>query len=114
MKDLPDSNLTMTPLKVASLASRSLTQVLEVDPDLVHAAGEGPAEHDRRLAVEAEALELRAALLAARRHLAHADLVAHHLDRFLAVDHAPVRNGIVIGVNQQKYYNINNVDMIDC
>ena len=93
MKDLPDSNLTMTPLKVASLASRSLTQVLEVDPDLVHAAGEGPAEHDRRLAVEAEALELGAALLAARGHLAHADLVAHHLHRLHALAAAPAKWG---------------------
>ena len=67
-----------------------LTQVLKVDPDLVHAAGEGPAEDDGGLAVEAEALELGAALLAARRHLAHADLVAHHLHRLHALGATPV------------------------
>ena len=67
-----------------------LTQVLQVDPDLVHASGEGAAEDDGRLAVEAEALELGAALLAARRHLAHPDLVAHHLHRLHALRAAPV------------------------
>ena len=80
--------------KAAPIASMSenmmsLTQVLKVDPDLVHAPGEGPAEDDRGLAVEAESLELGAALLAARRHLAHADLVAHHLHRLHALGAAP-------------------------
>ena len=69
-----------------------LTQVLEVDPDLVHASGEGPAEDDGGLAVEAEALELGAALLAARRHLTHADLVAHHLHRLHALCATPALN----------------------
>ena len=55
----------------------------------MHAAGEGPAEDDGRLAVEAEALELCAALLAARGHLAHADLVAHHLHRLDTFTAAP-------------------------
>ena len=60
-----------------------------MDPDLVHAPGARPAEDDGGGAVEAEALELGVAVLAVGRHLAHPDLVAHNLDRLLAVDHAP-------------------------
>ena len=59
-----------------------------MDPDLVHASGARPAEDDGGGPVEAEALELGVAVLAVGRHLAHADLVAHHLDRLLAVDDA--------------------------
>ncbi len=53
-------------------------------PDLVHAPGERLAEYDRASSVEAHPLELRVAVLALRTDLAHADLVAHHLDRLLA------------------------------
>ena len=60
-----------------------------MDPDLVHAAREGPAEDDGGLAVEAEALELCAALLASGRHLAHADLVRDHLHRLHALRAVP-------------------------
>ena len=61
-----------------------------MNPDLVHPAGEGPAEHHARLPVEVHALELGAALLAVGRHLAHADLVAHHLHRLRALRSSPV------------------------
>ncbi len=53
----------------------------------MHPSREGPAEDDGGAPVEAESLELRVALLPLRAHLAHADLVAHHLDGLLA-DHA--------------------------
>ena len=43
-----------------------LTQVLEVDPDLVHPPGEGAAEHHAGRPVEAHPLELCPALLAVR------------------------------------------------
>ena len=56
-----------------------------MNPDLVHPAGEGPAEHHARLPVEVHALELGAALLAARRDFAHANLVADHLHRLAAL-----------------------------
>ena len=40
------------------------TQKLQVDPDLMHSAGEWPTENDAGFAVEAETLELGPALLA--------------------------------------------------
>ena len=58
-------------------------------PDLVHTAGLGPAEHDARLSVEAEAMELCVAVLARRAHLADADLVAHNLHGLLALGGTP-------------------------
>ena len=70
-----------------------LTKKLEVDPDLVHAPCSRPAEDDGGGPVEADALELGVAVLAVGRHLAHADLVAHHLDRLFAVDHAAEMEG---------------------
>ena len=54
----------------------------------MHASGARPAEDDGGGAVEADPLELGVAVLAVGRDLAHADLVAHHLDRLLAVDDA--------------------------
>ena len=72
----------------------------------MHAAGEGPAEDDGRLAVEAEALELCAALLAARGYFAHADLVAHHLHRLHALGAAPV--------NEEKYCVAQINDVLGC
>ena len=60
-----------------------------MDPDLVHAAGEGSAQHHARAAVEGHPLELRPALLAVPRHLAHADLVADHLHGLAALRPAP-------------------------
>ena len=60
-----------------------------MDPDLVHAAGEGSAQHHARAPVEGHPLELRPALLAVARHLAHPDLVADHLHRLAALRPAP-------------------------
>lgn len=63
-------------------------QVLQVHSDLVHAARVGFAQHHARIGsgVEAQLLEGGGALLAPGRHLAHADLVGHHLNRFRAGD----------------------------
>jgi len=55
------------------------TQVLQVDPDLVHPASEGAAQHHAGHPVVAQPLELCAALLAVCGHLAHPYLVADHL-----------------------------------
>ena len=66
-----------------------LTEVLEVDPDLVHPPGEGAAEHHAGRPVEAHPLELCPALLAVAGDLAHADLVADHLHRLAALRLAP-------------------------
>lgn len=52
----------------------------------MHATGQRLAEHDTRLAVVAELLELGEAVLALGRHFAHADLVADHLDGLFALD----------------------------
>ena len=62
-----------------------------MDPDLVHAARLRPAHHHRAAAVIAEPAELGQTLLALRRDLAHADLVADHLDRLLT------RDGLTVG-----------------
>ena len=74
-----------------------LTEVLEVDPDLVHPPGEGAAEHHAGRPVEAHPLELCPALLAVPRHLAHADLVADHLHGLAALRPAPAH------VHRQQY-----------
>ena len=66
-----------------------LTEVLEVDPDLVHPPGEGAAEHHAGRPVEAHPLELCPALFAVAGDLAHADLVADHLHRLAALRLAP-------------------------
>ena len=44
--------------EVIYLLSR-LTEILEVDPDLVHSACEGPAQHHAGAAIEAHPLKLR-------------------------------------------------------
>ena len=71
--------------------SSTLTEILEVDPDLVHPPGVGPAQHHALGAVEADPLELGVALLAGARprHAAHPDLVADHLNALPALDEAP-------------------------
>lgn len=56
----------------------------------MHSARKRFAQHDAAAAVVAQLLEGGGALLALRGHLAHADLVADHLDRFLALDDAAV------------------------
>ena len=66
-----------------------LTEVLEVDPDLVHPPGEGAAEHHAGRPVEAHPLELCPALLAVAGDLTHADLVADHLHRLAALRLTP-------------------------
>ena len=50
-----------------------------MDSDLVHPASEGSAEDHAGAAVVAHPLKLGPALLAMGGHLAHPDLVAHHL-----------------------------------
>ena len=64
-----------------------------MNPDLVHPARLGPAEHHARPAVEAESLELGVAVLAVRADLADPDLVADDLDRLLAANRVPEKNG---------------------
>ena len=66
-----------------------LTEVLEVDPDLVHPPGEGAAEHHAGRPVEAHPLELCPALLAVAGDLAHSDLVADHLHGLRTLSEAP-------------------------
>ena len=61
-----------------------------MDPDLVHSSGERSAEDYTGSAVVIKPFELGAALLAVGRHLAHADLVAHHLHRLRALRSSPV------------------------
>ena len=56
-----------------------LTQVLQMNPDLVHPTCEGSADHHTRAPIETHPLKLCPALLPVTRHLAHSDLVAHHL-----------------------------------
>ena len=70
---------------------KTLTEILEVDPDLVHASGVWPAQHHTLGAVEADPLELGVTLLASAgpRHPAHPDLVADHLYALPALDQAP-------------------------
>ena len=63
-----------------------------MDPNLVHSAGEGSAQHNTGLSVETESFELCAALFALRRHLAHSDLVAHHLHGLRALSLASEKN----------------------
>lgn len=64
-----------------------------MDSDLVHPAGVGKAQHDTSvgLGIVSQFLECCVAFLALGRHLAHADLVAHHLDRLGALYHLTVQ-----------------------
>ena len=63
-----------------------------MNPDLVHPARLGPAEHHAGPAVEAEPLELGVAVLAVRADFADPDLVADDLDRLLAANRVPGKN----------------------
>ena len=76
-----------------------LTQILQMDSDLVHASGERSADDDAGAVAVVQSLELRAALLAVRTDLAHADLVAHHLHRLGAFHDAP-------GIRQKLHYKV--------
>ena len=57
-----------------------LTQILEVNPDLVHPPCERPAQDDAGLPVVAQPFELCPAFLAMGRDLAHPNLVTNHLN----------------------------------
>ena len=63
-----------------------------MNPDLVHPARLGPAEHHAGPAVEAEPLELGVAVLAVRTDLTDPDLVADDLNRLLAADRVSEKN----------------------
>ena len=67
-----------------------------MDPDLVHSSGERSAEDYTGSAVVIKPFELGAALLAARRDFAHANLVADHLHRLSALCHTPVKRKRVL------------------
>lgn len=73
------------------LLLNQLTEILKMNSYLMHAAGERFTEHDARLAIEAELLECRRAVLALWRHLTHANFVADNLNRLLALQNAPGR-----------------------
>ena len=60
-----------------------------MDPDLMHPAGEGSTQHHASLPVEVHPLKLRPALLPVGGHLAHTDLVAHHLHGLAALGPTP-------------------------
>ena len=66
-----------------------LTQILEVNPDLVHPPCERPAQDDAGLPVVAQPLELCPAFLAMGRDLAHPNLVTNHLNWLGALSLAP-------------------------
>lgn len=57
-----------------------------MDADLVHATSQRLTQHHAGRAVVAELLELGEAVFALGRHLAHADLVADHLDGLFTLD----------------------------
>ena len=78
------------------MAGLLLTEILKVDSDLMHPAGERSAENHTGRPVEAHPLELRPALLAVAGDLAHSDLVADHLHWLGALCEAP---GQTITVN---------------
>ena len=65
----------------------------------MHASGERSADDDAGAVAVVQSLELRAALLAVRTDLAHADLVAHHLHRLGAFHDAP-------GIRQKLHYKV--------
>jgi len=67
-----------------------------MNPDLMHPASPGPAEHHARPLVEAESLELRVAVLAVGTNLADADLVAHDLNGLLAAQRLSVKSNFKI------------------
>ena len=66
-----------------------LTEILEVDSDLMHPPSERPAEDHASGPVEAHPLELRPALLAVAGDLADSDLVADHLHWLRTLSEAP-------------------------
>ena len=72
-----------------ALGKMCLTQILEVDPDLMHPSCERPAQDDAGLAVVAQPLELCPAFLAMGRDLAHPNLVTNHLHWLGALSLAP-------------------------
>lgn len=65
---------------------QQLTQILQMYSNLVHSTSLWLAKHHARIRVhiETQSFENRWTVLAFRRHLAHAYLVAHHFYRFLA------------------------------
>ena len=67
-----------------------------MNPDLMHSSRPWPAKDDGCFSIKAEPLELRVAILAVGRHLADADLVAHHLDWLLARDGIPGKRPKII------------------
>jgi len=67
----------------------------------MHAASEGPAEHHAALPVEAHPLELCAAFLAVRGHLAYADLVAHHLHWLAALGFAAEKREQICKIHRE-------------
>lgn len=77
-----------------------------MDPDLMHAAGAGPAKDDGRLAVVRKPLEFRVAVFALWRDAADADLVADHFDGLVADDHS------VTGRNTKNPFRENPRDSI--
>ena len=70
-----------------------LTQILEVNPDLMHPSCERPAQDDAGLPVVAQPLELCPAFLAMGRDLAHPNLVTNHLNWLGALSLAPEKEG---------------------
>lgn len=60
-----------------------------MNSDLMHAASVRLTQHNTGLAIVAQLFKRCRALFAFGRHFADADLVAHHLNRLLALDDAP-------------------------
>lgn len=83
-----------------------LTQVLQVHSDLVHPSSLRLAEHHAGVGngVEAQSLEHGGTVLAFGRHLADADLVAHHFDWLLAFNLIAGEDNC-IQINK-KYFNV--------
>lgn len=67
-----------------------LTQILQMNANLMHTASEWLAKNHAGFAIETKLLKNSGAILAFRRHFAYTNFIANHFDWFLAFDRAAV------------------------
>lgn len=77
---------------IERVVDHGVAEILQMDPDLMHAPGLGPTKDHAGPAIEAQPLEVGVAILAARRDLTDANLVRDDLNWLLAYDRVPAKS----------------------